>query len=63
MMISKTNGFKRFNNPRKMACYAGVVPFDYQSGTSIRYKPKVSVFADKELKDTAYGCYECHTNR
>ena len=22
MMISKTNGFKRFNNPRKMACYA-----------------------------------------
>jgi transposase len=50
MMISKTNGFKRFNNPRKMACYAGVVPFDYQSGTSIRYKPKVSVFADKELK-------------
>jgi transposase len=33
-----------------MACYAGVVPFDYQSGTSIRYKPKVSVFADKELK-------------
>ncbi|MFN8315097.1 MAG: IS110 family transposase [Chitinophagales bacterium] len=54
MMISKTNGFKRFNNPRKMACYAGVVPFDYQSGTSIRYKPKVSVFADKELKKTLH---------
>lgn len=50
MMITKTQGFTKINNPRKMACYAGVVPFDYQSGTSIRFKPKVSIFADKELK-------------
>lgn len=50
MMISKTQGFTRIDNPRKMACYAGVVPFEHQSGTSMRYKPKVSVFADKELK-------------
>lgn len=50
MMITKTQGFTRINNPRKMACYAGVVPFEHQSGTSVRYKPKVSVFADKELK-------------
>ena len=50
MMITKTQGFCRINNPRKMACYAGVVPFDHQSGTSLRFKPKVSVFADKELK-------------
>lgn len=33
-----------------MACYCGVVPFEHQSGTSIRYKPRVSVFADKGLK-------------
>ena len=26
------------------------VPFDHQSGTSLRFKPKVSIFADKELK-------------
>jgi transposase len=50
MMISKTQGFTTIETPRKMACYAGVVPFEYQSGTSLRYKPKVSVFADKELK-------------
>lgn len=50
MMITKTQGFCRINNPRKMACYAGVVPFDHQSGTSLRFKPKVSIFADKELK-------------
>ena len=50
MMITKTQGFSIINNPRKMACYAGVVPFDHQSGTSLRFKPKVSIFADKELK-------------
>lgn len=50
MMITKTQGFKKIDDPRKMACYAGVVPFEYQSGTSLRYKPRVSVFADKELK-------------
>lgn len=50
MMITKTQGFTAINNPRKMACYAGVVPFDHQSGTSIRFRPKVSIFADKELK-------------
>lgn len=50
MILSKTEGFTKINNPKKMACFAGVVPFDHQSGTSLRYKPKVSVFADKELK-------------
>jgi hypothetical protein len=29
---------------------AGVVPFDHQSGTSVKYKSKVSIYADKELK-------------
>jgi len=50
MMITKTQGFTIINDPRKMACYAGVVPFDHQSGTSLRFKPKVSIYADKDLK-------------
>ena len=49
-MLAKTNGFTILQDPRKMACYSGVVPFDYQSGTSIRGKQRVSVFADKSLK-------------
>ena len=48
--LAKTEGFTLINDPRKMACYSGVVPFDHQSGTSIKWKPKVSVFADKTLK-------------
>lgn len=50
MMIAKTDGFTSMSDPRKMACYCGVVPFDHQSGTSIRYRPRVSVFADKKMK-------------
>lgn len=50
MMIAKTDGFTSISDPRKMACYCGVVPFDHQSGTSIRYRPRVSLFADKKMK-------------
>lgn len=50
MMIARTDGFTSMNDPRKMACYCGVVPFDHQSGTSIRYRPRVSAFADKKMK-------------
>jgi len=49
-MLIKTDGFTTINTPRQMACYAGVAPFDFQSGTSIKRRPKVSTMADKELK-------------
>lgn len=49
-LLVKTNEFKSLSNPRKLACYAGIAPFEHQSGTSIRRRPKVSHYADKELK-------------
>lgn len=49
-MLIKTNEFKSINDPRKLACYSGVVPFEHQSGSSIHKKPKVSYMADKTLK-------------
>lgn len=50
MFLSKTEGFTLIKNPRKMACYSGVVPFDFQSGTSIKKRPGVSMLADKAIK-------------
>jgi transposase len=50
VMLAKTEGFKQITDPRKMACYSGVVPFDNQSGTSLRGKTRVSVYADKYIK-------------
>jgi len=49
-MIVKTENFTTITEPRKMACYSGVVPFSNQSGTSIRGKDRVSAYADKGVK-------------
>lgn len=49
-MIIATKGFTSFKNSRKFACYAGVAPFEYSSGTSIRGRTRVSHFADKKMK-------------
>jgi transposase len=49
-ILAKTNGFTTIQTPREMACYCGVAPFEYQSGTSIYRRPSVSNLADKTLK-------------
>ena len=45
-----TNNFTDFTDGRKFACYAGIAPFEKQSGTSLKYKSKVSNFANKKMK-------------
>jgi transposase len=49
-IIIVTKGFECFYNWRQLACYAGVAPFPYQSGTSIKGHTKVHHLADKKLK-------------
>lgn len=49
-MIVTTRCFTAFANWRKLACYAGIAPFEYQSGISVRGRTKVSHYADKRLK-------------
>lgn len=49
-MLAKTENFTLITEPRKMACYSGVVPFSNRSGTSIRGKDRVSSYADKGVK-------------
>jgi transposase len=49
-LIITTNGFKRLNQAGALSCYAGVVPFEFSSGSSIYRKPKVSSMGDKTLK-------------
>lgn len=48
--IIETRGFTKFTDPRKFACHAGVAPFKYFSGSSIRSANKVSHRANKKLK-------------
>lgn len=45
-----TNGFNRLFDPKCLASFAGVAPFEFSSGSSIRRKPRVSQMGDKNLK-------------
>lgn len=45
-----TQGFDIMSDSRKLACYCGVAPFEYSSGTSIKKKTKVHSMANKKLK-------------
>lgn len=45
-----TGNFTRFNDPRKFACYAGIAPFEFSSGTSVKGRTKVHPFANKQMK-------------
>lgn len=49
-LILYTRNFTLFDDPRKLACYCGVAPFEFSSGSSIRGRTKVSHFANKDLK-------------
>ena len=49
-LIVYTHNFTRFDNWRKFACYSGIAPFDYQSGTSVRGRTQVSPIANMQVK-------------
>jgi transposase len=49
-LIVHTNGFTILKDTRKLACYCGVAPFGYTSGTTIRGRTKVHFMANKKLK-------------
>ena len=49
-LIVVTNNFKLAKSGKAHACYAGLAPFEYQSGSSVRGRSRVSYFANKSLK-------------
>lgn len=55
-LLIVTRGFTSFENSRQLACYGGVAPFEYSSGSSIRGRTKVSHLADKKLKSLLNMC-------
>ena len=55
-LLLVTRGFTCFENSRQLACYGGVAPFEYSSGSSVRGRTKVSHLADKKLKSLLNMC-------
>lgn len=58
-LIASTAGFERFNNPRALACHAGIAPFVYTSGSSVKSKSRVSHRANKRLKSLLHMAALC----
>lgn len=54
-IIIRTNEFKTISDPKKFACYAGVVPFKKESGVSTS-RAKISGLANKKLKSLLHMC-------
>lgn len=49
-VIVSTGEFIRIREAKKLACFAGVAPFEHRSGSSIRGKTRVSKMANMTLK-------------
>ena len=72
-IICFTNEFKNYVGGKQLACYCGVVPFEYTSGKSVKGKPHVHNMANKLLKRllhmgaiaavTYYDEFKCHYKR
>ncbi len=55
-LLIVTKNFTTFKEARQLACYAGIAPFPYQSGSSINGRTKVNNLADKKLKSLLNMC-------
>ena len=55
-LICCTNNFVCNITGKQLACYAGVVPFEHTSGTSVRGRKKVHPMANKHLKKSLHLC-------
>ena len=55
-LLIYTKGFTTFESAKELACYCGVVPFNKTSGSSVRYKPGISPFANMRLKKLLHLC-------
>lgn len=55
-LIITTKCFDSFDNWRQLACYAGVAPFEFSSGSSVKGRTKVNHLADKKMKSLLNMC-------
>jgi len=55
-LLVYTDGFTRFETSKQLAAFAGIAPFEYSSGTSVRGRTKVHPMANKTLKTILHMC-------
>ena len=55
-LMAATDLFTRCQNPKQLASYCGVVPFQHTSGKSVKKRPKVHFMSNKKLKALLHLC-------
>jgi len=55
-LILHTHNFTCFENARQFSAYCGLAPYKFQSGTSIKGKPRVHSIGDKKMKSLINTC-------
>lgn len=58
-LLVYTVNFTRYAKAKQLACYCGVAPFSYQSGTSVKGKTRVNHMANKNLKALLHMAAVC----
>jgi transposase len=53
-IITETDCLKKFKNLRAFENYAGVIPSQHESGTSVYKKPSLAKFANRNLRSALY---------
>lgn len=55
-LILHTHNFTCFENARQFSAYCGLAPYPFQSGTSIKGRPRVHSIGDKKMKSLINTC-------
>lgn len=56
LLIVLTGGFDRFNKASELCFFAGLTPMIRQSGSSIRFRPRISKMGNRRLRKILFMC-------
>ena len=54
ILLTETNEFSTFTDPRQLAAYVGISPCKHESGSSIHKKIKISKIGNSKIRNTLY---------
>lgn len=54
VLLTETNEFSTFTDPKQLAAYAGISPSQYESGISVHKKIKISKIGNSKIRSTLY---------
>lgn len=56
VLIVLTGGFKKFTSPKQLAAYVGLAPRIYQSGSSVKGRPRICKMGMSRIRALLYLC-------